>query len=105
LALRAAVAFQRCCAADNNSSICLYCACREPIAAALAYGLDLQQEATVLVADLGGGTFDVALLEVGGGTAEVLSTGGDAHLGQRTNWPQFAVSTMPNPVSSYWTWH
>jgi Hsp70 protein len=38
---------------------------REPVAAALAYGLDLRQEATVLVADLGGGTFDVALLEVG----------------------------------------
>lgn len=51
------------------------------MAAALAYGLDLRREATVLVADLGGGTFDVALLEVGGGTAEVLSTGGDAHLG------------------------
>ena len=40
---------------------------REPVAAALAYGLDLRREATVLVADLGGGTFDVALLEVGGG--------------------------------------
>jgi hypothetical protein len=54
---------------------------REPIAAALAYGVDVTGDETVFVFDLGGGTFDVSVLDVGGGTVEVLATGGDNHLG------------------------
>jgi molecular chaperone DnaK len=54
---------------------------REPIAAALAYGIDVTDDETVFVFDLGGGTFDVSVLDVGGGTVEVLATGGDIHLG------------------------
>src|SRR6201747_1162587 len=53
----------------------------EPTAAALAYGLDKKGSETVLVFDLGGGTFDVSLLEVGDGVVEVRSTSGDGHLG------------------------
>jgi molecular chaperone DnaK len=53
----------------------------EPTAAALAYGLDKKKNETVLVFDLGGGTFDVSLLEVGDGVFEVKSTAGDTHLG------------------------
>ncbi|GAA1740674.1 molecular chaperone DnaK [Luedemannella helvata] len=53
----------------------------EPTAAALAYGLDKHQHETVLVFDLGGGTFDVSLLDVGDGVVEVRATAGDTHLG------------------------
>src|SRR6266542_3774503 len=53
----------------------------EPTAAALAYGLDKRMEGTFAVYDLGGGTFDVSLLRLQGGVFEVLSTGGDTHLG------------------------
>ena len=53
----------------------------EPTAAALAYGLDKKGNETVLVFDLGGGTFDVSILEVGDGVFEVRSTNGDTHLG------------------------
>ena len=53
----------------------------EPTAAALAYGLEKQKPEKVLVFDLGGGTFDVSLLEIGDGVHEVLSTSGDTHLG------------------------
>lgn len=53
----------------------------EPTAAALAYGLDKKKNETILVWDLGGGTFDVSILEVGDGVFEVKSTSGDTHLG------------------------
>ena len=53
----------------------------EPTAASLSYGLDKQNNETILVFDLGGGTFDVSILEVGDGVFEVLSTSGDTHLG------------------------
>ncbi len=53
----------------------------EPTAAALAYGLDKKKNETVLVFDLGGGTFDVSILDVGDGVVEVRSTAGDTHLG------------------------
>jgi len=53
----------------------------EPTAASLSYGLDKKENETILVFDLGGGTFDVSILEVGDGVFEVLSTSGDTHLG------------------------
>ena len=53
----------------------------EPTAAALAYGLDKKKEQTIAVYDLGGGTFDVSILEIGEGTFQVKSTAGDTHLG------------------------
>ena len=53
----------------------------EPTAAALAYGLDKKKNETILVFDLGGGTFDVSILDVGDGVFEVQSTSGDTHLG------------------------
>lgn len=53
----------------------------EPTAAALAYGLDNEKEQKVMVYDLGGGTFDVSVIDIGDGVIEVLSTNGDTHLG------------------------
>ena len=62
----------------------------EPTAAALAYGLDKKTNETILVFDLGGGTFDVSLLEVGEGVVEVKATNGDTHLGG-DDWDQRLV--------------
>ena len=53
----------------------------EPTAAALAYGLDNEKEQKIMVYDLGGGTFDVSIIEIGDGVIEVLATNGDTHLG------------------------
>ncbi len=62
----------------------------EPTAASLAYGLDKKELETILVFDLGGGTFDVSILEVGEGVVEVKSTNGDTHLGG-DDWDQRVV--------------
>ncbi|MDL1919568.1 molecular chaperone DnaK [Chloroflexi bacterium CFX5] len=63
----------------------------EPTASALAYGLDKKKNETILVFDLGGGTFDVSILEVGEGVIEVKSTNGDTHLGG-DDWDQRIVN-------------
>ncbi len=65
----------------------------EPTAAALAYGLDKGNDQTILVFDLGGGTFDVSLLEIGEGVVEVKSTSGDTHLGG-DDWDQRIVDHL-----------
>ncbi|MER6568828.1 molecular chaperone DnaK [Streptomyces sp. NPDC001093] len=65
----------------------------EPTAAALAYGLDKENDQTVLVFDLGGGTFDVSLLEIGEGVIEVKATNGDTHLGG-DDWDQRIVDHL-----------
>ncbi|WP_018546329.1 molecular chaperone DnaK [Streptomyces sp. LaPpAH-108] len=65
----------------------------EPTAAALAYGLDKEDDQTVLVFDLGGGTFDVSLLEIGEGVIEVKATNGDTHLGG-DDWDQRVVDHL-----------
>jgi len=65
----------------------------EPTAAALAYGLDKEEDQTILVFDLGGGTFDVSLLEIGEGVVEVKATSGDNHLGG-DDWDQRLVEWM-----------
>jgi molecular chaperone DnaK len=65
----------------------------EPTAAALAYGLDKENDHTVLVFDLGGGTFDVSLLDIGEGVIEVKATNGDTHLGG-DDWDQRVVEYL-----------
>ena len=65
----------------------------EPTAASLAYSLDKEQDETILVFDLGGGTFDVSLLDIGEGVIEVQSTSGDMHLGG-DDWDQRVVEWL-----------
>src|SRR5919201_1035711 len=65
----------------------------EPTAASLAYGLDKESDQTILVWDLGGGTFDVSILELGEGVFEVKATNGDNHLGG-DNWDKAVVDWM-----------
>jgi molecular chaperone DnaK len=65
----------------------------EPTAAALAYGLDKKGNEKILVFDLGGGTFDVSILEVGDGVVEVLATNGDTHLGG-DDWDEIIVDWL-----------
>src|SRR5690348_4862795 len=65
----------------------------EPTAAALAYGLDKGEDQTILVFDLGGGTFDVSLLEIGDGVIEVKATSGDNHLGG-DDWDQRIIDWL-----------
>src|SRR5207248_833626 len=65
----------------------------EPTAASLAYGLDKESDETILVFDLGGGTFDVSVLEIGDGVFEVKATAGDNHLGG-DNWDKAIVEWL-----------
>ena len=67
----------------------------EPTAAALAYGLDKKKEGKIAVYDLGGGTFDISILDIGDGVFEVLSTNGDTHLGG-DNFDQRIIEWMVN---------
>ncbi|MYQ98954.1 molecular chaperone DnaK, partial [Streptomyces sp. SID6139] len=73
----------------------------EPTAAALAYGLDKGDEQTVLVFDLGGGTFDVSLLEMGDGVIEVKATNGDTHLGG-DDWDQRVVDHLVQQFKNHY---
>src|SRR2546428_4365892 len=71
----------------------------EPTASSLAYGLDKSTDETILVFDLGGGTFDVSLLEIGDGVFEVKSTSGDTHLGG-DDWDQRIIDHMIKDVKN-----
>jgi molecular chaperone DnaK len=71
----------------------------EPTAASLAYGLDKQAEQTILVFDLGGGTFDVSILEIAEGVFDVKATNGDAHLGG-DDWDQKIVNHLLKEVKN-----
>ena len=69
----------------------------EPTAAALAYGMEKQKDETILVFDLGGGTFDVSILEIADGTFEVISTAGDNKLGG-DDWDEAVMEWIANEV-------
>ncbi len=71
----------------------------EPTASALAYGLDKKENETILVFDLGGGTFDISVLEVGGGVIEVRATNGDTHLGG-DDWDERIVNWVADQFKS-----
>ena len=71
----------------------------EPTAAALAYGKEHQQDGRILVFDLGGGTFDVSILEIGDGTFEVISTAGDNKLGG-DDWDEAVMEYIANDVNA-----
>src|ERR687898_279569 len=71
----------------------------EPTAASLAYGLDKESDQTILVFDLGGGTFDVSVLEIGEGVFEVKSTHGDVHLGG-DDWDQRVIDWLVQSFKS-----
>jgi molecular chaperone DnaK len=71
----------------------------DPTAAALAYGLDKEHDQTILVFDLGGGTFDVSILDIGEGVFEVKSTSGNTHLGG-DDWDQKVIDWMADDFKS-----
>ncbi|HEX2258556.1 MAG TPA: molecular chaperone DnaK [Actinomycetota bacterium] len=71
----------------------------EPTAASLAYGLDKETEQTILVFDLGGGTFDVSILEIGEGVFDVKATNGDSHLGG-DDWDQRIIDHLLKEVKN-----
>ncbi len=71
----------------------------EPTAAALAYGMDKKKDQTIAVFDLGGGTFDISILEVGDGVFEVLSTNGDTHLGG-DDWDRTIIDLLAEEFKS-----
>ena len=71
----------------------------EPTAAALAYGLDSKKSGKILVFDLGGGTLDVSILDIGDGTFEVLSTSGDTHLGG-DDWDHHIMDWLRQEINS-----
>ena len=74
----------------------------EPTAAALAYGMETKKDETILVYDLGGGTFDVSVLEIGDGTFEVISTAGDNKLGG-DDWDQVLVNFIADEIKKQYS--
>lgn len=74
----------------------------EPTAAALAYGMESKKEGKILVFDLGGGTFDVSILEIGDGTFEVISTSGDNHLGG-DDWDEIVAKWISDEVKKQYS--